>query len=300
MIIKRKLKSEMPSLKRRRLGDSEDDDSALGTWNKKKKKATEYFPINLLAGAISSSLCGILGASAATAAATAAAAAATATPENDFSAPLSGEHGVIGDGKNVSRPALVRTSRGRTRVLPSRFNDSVIENWRKDGKSATTSAASTAGATSFREYEFEELSLGSCGGKGKNVDRRIIGNQHRPRGYSVLCEEVLHKNFGVAASKGLTLREMYEESKGNKRKREEEKKKEGLYGPEDFSAGDIVWARARTEDPFWPAIVLDPKSQAPKLVLRSCTADSACVMFLGYSENQHERVNYIYTFITVN
>ena len=36
----------------------------------------------------------------------------------------------------VQRPPLVRTSRGRVQVLPSRFNDSVIDNWRKESKSS--------------------------------------------------------------------------------------------------------------------------------------------------------------------
>ncbi|KAI5427287.1 hypothetical protein KIW84_032629 [Lathyrus oleraceus] len=34
----------------------------------------------------------------------------------------------------VQLPSLVRTSRGRVQVLPSRFNDSVINDWKKDEK----------------------------------------------------------------------------------------------------------------------------------------------------------------------
>ncbi|KAI5428901.1 hypothetical protein KIW84_033770 [Lathyrus oleraceus] len=34
----------------------------------------------------------------------------------------------------VQLPPLVRTSRGRVQFLPSRFNDSVINDWKKDGK----------------------------------------------------------------------------------------------------------------------------------------------------------------------
>ena len=59
---------------------------------------------------------------------------------------------------------------------------------------------------------------------------------------------------------------------------------------EDFYAGDIVWAKAGRKEPFWPAIVIDPMTQAPELVLRSCIADAACVMFLGYAGNEDQRV----------
>ncbi|XP_027189940.1 histone-lysine N-methyltransferase ATX5-like isoform X1 [Cicer arietinum] len=115
------------------------------------------------------------------------------------------------------------------------------------------------------------------------------GRRNRPRGYSVLCEEVLHKNFG----KELSLRELFEESKLSngvlKKEEVEEEKKEGYFGPQDFYAGDIIWAKAKKKEPFWPAIVIDPMSQAPELVLRSCIADAACVMFLGYSRNQNQR-----------
>ena len=67
-------------------------------------------------------------------------------------------------------------------------------------------------------------------------------------------------------------------------------KRNGLFGPEDFYAGDIVWAKAGRKEPFWPAIVIDPMTQAPELVLRSCIADAACVMFLGYAGNENQRV----------
>jgi hypothetical protein len=63
-----------------------------------------------------------------------------------------------------------------------------------------------------------------------------------------------------------------------------------LYGPEDFYAGDMVWAKAGRKEPFWPAVVIDPMKQAPELVLRSFIADAACVMFLGNAGNENQRV----------
>ncbi|XP_020233637.1 histone-lysine N-methyltransferase ATX5 isoform X1 [Cajanus cajan] len=241
MIIKRNLKSEMPSLKRRRLGHagSEDNECAAAERKKRRKTNGHCYPLNLLAGVIPASFCGLLGASVK--------ASAAALSANDG-----------GGKKKASRPALVRTSRGRVQALPSRFNDSVIEDWRKESKV---------------ECELDE--------EFESVKKSRKGKSNKARGYSALCEEVLHKNFD-AASKGLG------ELWGNEGVLKEEKK-EGLYGPEDFYAGDIVWAKAGWKEPFWPAIVIDPMCQAPELVLKSCIPDAACVMFLGYAGSENQR-----------
>jgi hypothetical protein len=245
----------------------------------KKKKINGNYPLNLLAGAIPASIKGLLGAIPAT---------TVASSENCFS--VSNGKADIKNTATGTRPPLVRTSRGRLQVLPSRFNDSVIVNWKKDARNgAGGGAGAGTAATSFREFEFDEFSMKNCGGKGKNGASATSGR----RGYSVLCEEVLHKNFGAANNKELSLREIFEETKLNNevlKKEEKKKKKEGYFGPEDFYAGEIVWAKANKKEPFWPAFVLEPMSQAPELVLRSCIADATCVMFLGYSKNENHRV----------
>jgi len=278
MIIKKNLKSEMPNRKRRRLTENDE------LTQRKKKLNGNHFPLNLLNGAIPVSFTGLLGA-------TAVATVAPGNNDNSCFSVVSDDDDGKGDiiktaTATDTRPPLVRTSRGRLQVMPSRFNDSVIVNWKKDGKNSA--ANTTAAATSFREFEFEkfeDFSLKKCNGKGKNGTRNGTGGG---RGYSELCEEVLHKNFGVAAtSKEMSLREIFEETKVNNGVL---KKKEGFFGPEDFVAGDIVWAKARKKEPFWPAIVIDAMSQAPELVLRSCIADATCVMFLGYSRNDDHRV----------
>ncbi|KAK2399203.1 histone-lysine N-methyltransferase ATX3 [Trifolium repens] len=283
MIIKKNLKSEMPSRKRSRLGNSEEeeDESKLTQMKNKnkKKKINGNYPLNLLAGAIPASIKGLLGAIPAT---------TVASSENCFS--VSNGKTDIKNTATGTRPPLVRTSRGRLQVLPSRFNDSVIVNWKKDARNgAGGGAGAGTAATSFREFEFDEFSMKNCGGKGKNGASATSGR----RGYSVLCEEVLHKNFGAANNKELSLREIFEETKLNnevlKKEEKKKKKKEGYFGPEDFYAGEIVWAKANKKEPFWPAFVLDPMSQAPELVLRSCIADATCVMFLGYSKNENHR-----------
>ncbi|KAL2318129.1 hypothetical protein Fmac_032005 [Flemingia macrophylla] len=246
MIIKRNLKSEMPSMKRRRLGgEASEEDEFAAEARKKRRKTNGYcYPLNLLSGVIPASFHGLLGAS------------------EKASAVVLTSNGDGGSKKKASAvsslPPLVRTSRGRVQALPSRFKDSVIEDWRKDSKI---------------ECELDEVY--------ENVKKPKKGKNNKTRGYSALCEEVLHKNFD-AASKGL------EELRSDDGVLKEEKK-EGLYGPEDFYAGDVVWAKARRREPFWPAIVIDPMCQAPELVLKSCIPDAACVMFLGYFGNENQR-----------
>lgn len=210
MIIKKNLKSQMRSLKRHRLGNS--DCAATVTSNsKKKKKENNYghFPSNLLAASL----------------------------DKESMRERGGE----------KRPPLVRTSRGRIQVLPSRFNDSVLGDWRKGGKSASELE---------EEFDFRE----PCG-KGKNLP---------PHGYS-----------------DLTLSDLFEQSKGNEGVLKEKNK------DDDFNAGDIVWAKARNKEPFWPAIVIDPVCQVPNLVFKSSIPEATCVMFLRRFGNQNQRVYFI-------
>ncbi|KAK6936693.1 PWWP domain [Dillenia turbinata] len=66
-------------------------------------------------------------------------------------------------------------------------------------------------------------------------------------------------------------------------------KSERRYGVDDFAAGDIVWAKSGKREPAWPAIVIDPVSQAPEQVLYACVPGTVCVMFFGYSGNGKQR-----------
>ncbi|XP_071716916.1 histone-lysine N-methyltransferase ATX3-like [Rutidosis leptorrhynchoides] len=61
-------------------------------------------------------------------------------------------------------------------------------------------------------------------------------------------------------------------------------RKKGFYGVQEFVKGDIVWAKCSNRFPAWPAIVIDPLSEAPKAVLRVCVPGTLCVMFYGFSK----------------
>ncbi|KAG5019196.1 hypothetical protein JHK87_015051 [Glycine soja] len=302
MIIKRNLKSQMPSLKRVKLGDSVGENDECSYARKKRKTNNGYYPLNLLgdvaAGVIPVSFHGLLG--------------AAGVVEKGFSAAWC--NGVESNVKNevvvevkkkneVQRPPLVRTSRGRVQVLPSRFNDSVIDNWRKESKSSSGGLRDCDYDEEF-ECKKEKFSFKApkvCNNnqkKGKSEEK----TGSKARKYSALCNSFERSKCLSSPGDGsLALRHSgaaaVEEDDEKGRFLEVEKvglmglkeKRNGLFGPEDFYAGDIVWAKAGRKEPFWPAIVIDPMTQAPELVLRSCIADAACVMFLGYAGNEDQR-----------
>ncbi|KAF3595536.1 hypothetical protein DY000_02027437 [Brassica cretica] len=212
MIIKRELKTQMtPSLKRCRLSNSV-------SHSMKKRKSSlvgyYYYPLSLL-GEISSGI-------------------VPGGGRNVFSAPRSHSPSTA---REAPRPPLPRTSRGRIRTLPSRFKDSVLDNWRKDGK---------------------------------NVSEGEVERCRKEKASSLKSKQL-------------------EEARACVVDREREDERVGSYGPENFYSGDLVWAKPGRSEPFWPAIVIDPMTQAPELVLRSCVPDSACVVFFGHSENDNER-----------
>ncbi|XP_054797371.1 histone-lysine N-methyltransferase ATX5 [Prosopis cineraria] len=319
MIIKRNLKTQMPSLKRCKLGDSAGDDDDCSA-ARKKRKANGYYPLNLLgdvaAGILPVSFHGLLGAGVSEKGFSASWCAEVSCSPVEAESKSKGPNSITAKMNRPAeepRPPLVRTSRGRVQVLPSRFNDSVIENWRKESKTNSRDYSFEDELDSRKENSFRTVkSYNQNTRKGRNDDK--IG--YKSRKYSALYEEedevredgpVRCRNFDTrrySTSSALNLKReqliederrgfMYMEEvdiAGNERfLKENDEKKDGLYGPEDFYAGDIVWAKAGKKEPFWPAIVIDPMSQAPELVLRSCIADAACVMFLGYSANESQR-----------
>ncbi|KAM1407497.1 hypothetical protein ACFX2F_002073 [Malus domestica] len=318
MIIKKNLKSQMPSLKRCKLGESpgEDDDNS----GRKKRKTNGYYPLSLLgevaASIIPVSLHGLLGSVGAAEPGFSASwcTRVSCSPEDESKS--KNRESATTAKTEVSRPPLVRTSRGRVQVLPSRFNDSVIENWKKESK------------TSLRDYNVDEeieckkekptFKAQKLVSQNTKKMRNVDGIGYNSKKYSALCEEdeeeevegsVPFKSFDNRkySSSPSTLSSMHaqlgeddkcavvEIDEGNglvetvRAAKENGERKDGLYGPEDFYSGDIVWAMPGKKEPFWPAIVIDPMSQAPELVLRSCIPDAACVMFFGYSGNGNQR-----------
>ncbi|KAE9608873.1 putative histone-lysine N-methyltransferase transcription regulator PHD family [Lupinus albus] len=302
MIIKRNLKSQMPSVKRCKSSDpvGEKDECSYAR-KKRKKTSNDYYPLNLLGdivtGEIPVSFHGLLTENGFSASLFTEVSCSTPCEVESNSKDVDGDGGSDtkknrGGGSEAHRPPLVRTSRGRVQVLPSRFNDSVIDNWRKDSKSSLRDCDDCDD-----EFEPKRGKLGFKAQKNSNQNAKKVRKDekigYKPQKYSALCEKA--RNDVDVRFRSFDERERFVEmegveSMGNERALKKIRKREdGLYGPEDFYAGDIVWAKARRREPFWPAIVIDPMSQAPELVLRSCVADAACVMFLGFAGNKNQR-----------
>ncbi|KAK7851434.1 histone-lysine n-methyltransferase atx3 [Quercus suber] len=333
MIIKRNLKSLMPSLKRTKLDDSagEDEENSDVTRRKRKsnsncnssnsskkmktkKNSNGYYPLNLLgevaAGIIPVSFQGMLSSEkgftirgALNCRAPPAEAEGRGKMKSNRTVAVAVAAAAAAE---VPRPPLVKTSRGRVQVLPSRFNDSVIENWRKDSK------------TSLRDYSFDDDS--ECKRDrfsfrvpkiGSRDVRRDDKTGFKCRKFATLCEEEEGEEEGYVGFKNFNNVRRFSSSRStltsvNEQLGEDENfpveiieeedeylenggRKDGFYGPEDFYSGDIVWAKSGKKEPYWPAIVIDPMTQAPELVLRSCIPDAACLMFFGYSGNENQR-----------
>ena len=306
MIIKRNLKSQMPSPKRCKLGDSvavgEDEDNSGTTC--KKRKINGYYPLSLLgeaaAGIIPVSLHRIISSGEAEKGFAASWCTEVSYSPDEVESKSKGSDSSKARNRTVeiARPPLVRTSRGRVQVLPSRFNDSVIDNWKKEGK---TSLHDDDDDDDFecKKDKFSFKTPKNCKQNVKNR-RREENNGCKGRKYTTLCEEDEKeagygrtfdiRKYSSSRSSLTSVHEQFIEDNEKYPNGVNIERKGELYGPEDFYSGDIVWARPRKREPFWPAIVIDPMTQAPELVLRSCIPEAACVMFFGHSGNENQRV----------
>ncbi|KAL3342253.1 hypothetical protein AABB24_026328 [Solanum stoloniferum] len=322
MIIKKSLKTVMPSLKRCRVSDSgADDDDFSGNNNRKKRKSSNgYYPLHLLgevaAGIIPFNgyrLQTILAAGGDGGAAAAAAAAASWCTEVSRCAGEAEMNSVPKQRSNpvdeASRPPLVRTSRGRVQVLPSRFNDSVLDNWKKE-KSKTT-VKESALDPEFNPYR-EKGSLKNAKreiGTKKRVDDRVnyqcrvfspngtveIGyngsKRLDSRKYSTSRSTLtsLHERLRDADTLDGEFDEAIDLSGTDAMVKQEGGRRAYRIGHEGFNSGDIVWAISGRHCPAWPAIVLDSETQAPQQVQNYRVAGTVCVMFFGYSGNGTQR-----------
>ncbi|KAL3373916.1 hypothetical protein AABB24_005728 [Solanum stoloniferum] len=320
MIIKKSLKTVMSSLKRCRVSDSgADDDDFSGNNNRKKRKSSSgYYPLHLL-GEVAAGIIPFNGYRIQTILAAggdggaAAAAAASWCTEVSRCAGEAEMNSVPKQRSNpvneASRPPLVRTSRGRVQVLPSRFNDSVLDNWKKE-KSKTTVKESTLDPE-FNPYR-EKGSLKNAKreiGTKKRVDDRVnyqcrvfspngtveIGyngsKRLDSRKYSTSRSTLtsLHERLRDADTLDGEFDEAIDLSGTDAMVKQGGGRRAYRLGHAGFNSGDIVWAISGRHCPAWPAIVLDSETQAPQQVLNYRVAGTVCVMFFGYSGNGTQR-----------
>ncbi|KAK3006688.1 hypothetical protein RJ639_016956 [Escallonia herrerae] len=313
MIIKRNLKSVMPSLKRCRVGDSAGED-VEASGERKKRRANGYYPLHLLgevaAGIIpigsyglhhilgggggggGSKGCG--GVAAAAAWCREEVVVVESKPRVKEAAPRVGSDRV----PEAPRPPLVRTSRGRVQVLPSKFNDSVLDNWKKEKSKGSGSGGRELNLDpEFIPYkEKNSFKIPKVANKYHNEDKDKVSYQCRK---SLPLFEEEFAEYGCQGFKSSRreypiggFREEIDVIDGleeEEQKEEEQEEETGVYWLKDFAPGDIVWAMSGEDYPAWPAIVLDPSMQAPQQVLNFRVAGAVCVMFFGYSGNGTQR-----------
>ncbi|KAI4355233.1 hypothetical protein L6164_004026 [Bauhinia variegata] len=208
------------------------------------------------------------------------------------------------------RPPLLKSSRGRPQILPSRFNDSVIDTWKNEDIKVEDTDSSFEDDNIFVDDEAGISGLGfvkkeqrdNYSFKGSNCYPYVemdeepemdsfsfnnFDNRKHANSFSSIRNTVgggcslLVKPESYAT--GLSF-----DSANQKHSKNAEKRKD-IYKPEDFALGDIVWAKCGKRYPAWPAIVIDPILQAPKAVLSCCVPGAICVMFFGYSKNGKQR-----------
>jgi hypothetical protein len=180
-------------------------------------------------------------------------------------------------------PLLSRTSRGRVKKVPSKFNDSVLLDLRKNN-----------GRINRSEFGFEdgnsEIEMGFVNkGKENKCDSKTESDNGFDEfdydKHAKLFKSVKTTVSGSRLSLVKTESEIGFDEKGKMGKE--------IYKLEDFGLGDIVWAKCGKSSPAWPAVVINPILQAPESVLKRCVPGAICVMFFGYSKNGKHRVSFL-------
>ncbi|OIW02310.1 hypothetical protein TanjilG_11204 [Lupinus angustifolius] len=184
--------------------------------------------------------------------------------------------------KTATRPPLLRSSRGRVQTLPSRFSDSVLDTWKDQGNQMED-----------RDYSYEDGNNKSLAEDRVSIsdwDNYGLKNYQCCSGVKVRMEiddEREHadsSSIGKKSNTSVLSFEAVDQAPNVKVGKGKE-----IYKPEDFALGDVIWAKCGKRYPAWPAVVIDPLSQAPKSVLSCCVPGALCVMFFGYSKNGKRR-----------
>ncbi|GAB2271809.1 hypothetical protein Dimus_006640 [Dionaea muscipula] len=217
------------------------------------------------------------------------------------------------------KPPKLKTSRGRVPVLPSKYNDSVLDSW-KDKKLDYSDIETGNGEIYLqrRENKKTKRETGEVHTCLTEKDSVLSLPSYKYHPYCQSVEEdgmdcLGFDDYGQSQSTSLRssltsingwssqpLPEAGEymsklisnvRGAGRMQKPIVEQRKHA-YRPEDFAAGDIVWAKSGKRYPAWPAIVIDPMVEAPEAVLSSCVPGALCVMYFGYSKKGAKQRDY--------
>ncbi|VVB06535.1 unnamed protein product [Arabis nemorensis] len=183
------------------------------------------------------------------------------------------------------------SSRGRVRVIPSRFNDSVVAAWKTKSRKVES-----------MESSHDEVKKVKGGGHDKSGSSKLHlnkGSKLFSRKDNEDSSEVDFEDWNSEKDANIRSSMLSSSDDANSLPVRGRKKsyggfsladtKKGVYKPEDFAVGDLVWAKCGKRFPAWPAKVIDPISQAPTSVLKHSVPGSLCVMFFGHSKNGTQR-----------
>ncbi|KAF6173047.1 hypothetical protein GIB67_006423 [Kingdonia uniflora] len=205
----------------------------------------------------------------------------------------------------VRPPPLVKTSRGRVQVLPSRFNDSVLEPWKKEDKVKPNplelSSFNVVPSCKKEKFCYKTPKVNTrINKKQNNVDKFGYQNpnylplideddEENEDGY-LGCRSYGIRKYSTSLSTISSLKELFAEDEEKPRTANlNDISKDNGEERSGFDIGDVVWAKSGKENPGWPAVVIDPMLQAPETVFRTWVSGTICVMFFGYSGNGQER-----------
>lgn len=298
MIIKRTMKFETPNLKRCKLEEPDSADYMYAV-NSKKRRTDGYYSYGLQREVEDLS-------------------SGSGSWYNDGfywrdefernSKKLNGKR-VLNRSVEKLRPPLLKSSRGRIQMLPSRFSDSVLHVW-KNGESKVDFTDSSIEDNDDEGDEDGVLAESGMRNKGltqskqqrwkdnyrlKNSEWDSLSKSEEEKDDSLMGFSNLNGSRYFNSKTVLPLEKEGKPTRltymGAKTDTNSERRKD-IYKPEEFALGDLVWAKCGKRYPAWPAVVIDPLLQAPEAVLKSCVPGSICVMFFGYSKNGTQRVNF--------
>ncbi|GJN18195.1 hypothetical protein PR202_gb05332 [Eleusine coracana subsp. coracana] len=223
----------------------------------------------------------------------------------------------------ASRPPVVRTSRGRTQVLPSRFNDSVlIDPWKKEKPVKPP-------AIPVKLEQFERKN-GMIHNKVAIFDRSIAlsevdnddeeeamveryracrkfgGSRNYFTSQSTLTSvhDELYSNYH---RKEVMLSRYYDddddeededdqEAEDDEEDQEQEEEQEFSHCGKEFLYGDVVWAKLGKRQPVWPGVLVDPTQQAAPEAMPPQPRRGAvlCVMLFGWHTEFSDEKKYVW------
>uniref|UniRef100_A0A1J3CX27 Histone-lysine N-methyltransferase ATX3 n=1 Tax=Noccaea caerulescens TaxID=107243 RepID=A0A1J3CX27_NOCCA len=194
-----------------------------------------------------------------------------------------------------------KSSRGRVRVVPSRFNDSIVDAWNTRRRKVESKESSHDDDThAMKKVKGGHDKRAENGSSKFNLSK---GSKLFPRKDNGDSSEVDFDDWGGEMDANIRMSRLSSSDDANSfsvRVKEQfyaesgmlenpAAMKKGVYKPEDFAVGDLVWAKCGKRFPAWPAKVIDPVSQAPDAVLKHCVPGSLCVMFFGHSKDGTQR-----------